>query len=173
MKPTELYFNNLKKRLESEPDDGKPTHKKFLRWFLIYVIGLDEISADDAICDGSGDKGIDGILVDHDDEEVIFIQSKVREKADAKIGDKYIREFHGSYGHLKTSQAIKKFLKTEPNKALEKIILRENLAELIDKGYKVASYFVTNNSLNVDGLNQVKLHSEMTYYDRNIIVTYI
>jgi len=166
MKLNELHYKNLQKRLEKEPDDGKPTQKKFLRWFLIYVVGLDEISADDAICDGIDDKGIDGILINHDDEEVMFIQSKVKEKSVAKIGDKYIREFYGSYSHLKTAEDIEKLLKTEPNEALTKIIEQQGLIELIRKGYRVTACFVTNNALDKKGSDQVGMYSEMKYFDR-------
>ena len=165
MKKTDLEFIRLKHILNREVKDGKPTHKKFLRWFLIYVLGIDETAADDAICDGQNDKGIDGIFVDEDNEDIVFLQSKIREKAKAKIGDKYIREFHGSYAHLNTSKTIKKFLEGTPNENLAKLMINKNIGELIDRGYSVKSMFITNSELNAVGAEQLALHPEMQIFD--------
>ena len=49
---------------------------------------MDDTSADDAICDGSQDKGIDAIYVDELNEEIIVFQSKTVESANKTIGDK-------------------------------------------------------------------------------------
>lgn len=165
MKKTDLEYIRLKHRLEGEVKDGKPTHKKFLRWFLLYVLGIDETAADDAICDGQNDKGIDGIFVDDDNEDIIFLQSKIREKAKAKIGDKYIREFHGSYAHLNSSKTIEKFLKGTPNEDLANLIKNKKIGELIDRGYSIKSFFVTNSELNAVGREQLALHPEMQIFD--------
>ncbi|CAM3691365.1 AIPR family protein [Litorimonas haliclonae] len=165
MKKTDLEFVHLKRRLEDEVNDGKPTHKKFLRWFLLYVLGIDETAADDAICDGPNDKGIDGIFVDDDNEDIIFMQSKVKERSKSKIGDKFIREFHGSYSHLNTSKTIKKFMEGTPNQDLAKLINDKKIGELIDRGYTVKSMFITNSELNTVGKEQVALHPEMQIFD--------
>lgn len=56
-------------------------------WFLEDVYRLDETDARDAVCDHSNDKGIDGIYVDHNNEEVHFLQAKIRQSNTGKIGD--------------------------------------------------------------------------------------
>jgi hypothetical protein len=38
------------------------------------VYRLDEVEARDAVCDNTLDKGVDGIYVDHNDQEVHFLQ---------------------------------------------------------------------------------------------------
>lgn len=57
---------------------------------------MDDTSADDAICDGSQDKGINAIYVDELNEEIIVFQSKTVESANKTIGDTSLKEFAGA-----------------------------------------------------------------------------
>jgi hypothetical protein len=51
------------------------------------VYRLDEVEARDAVCDNTLDKGVDGIYVDHNDQEVHFLQGKIRQATNGTIGD--------------------------------------------------------------------------------------
>ena len=61
MQQSELEYSNLSNLLSSYTKKGRTLSRSFLNWFLEAIIGLDDTSADDAICDGSQDKGIDAI----------------------------------------------------------------------------------------------------------------
>ena len=58
-----------------------------LAWFLAAVWRVEPEDIDDAICDGPGDKGIDGLIVDDTLEEITILQSKYRDGVDAGQGD--------------------------------------------------------------------------------------
>ena len=47
-----------------------------LAWFLNNAWRMDSEDVESSICDGPGDKGIDGIAVDDDLEEIVVPQSK-------------------------------------------------------------------------------------------------
>lgn len=80
--------------------DRKPT-AALLAWFLNAVWRLDLPEVDDAICDGTGDKGIDGIVVDDDLNEIAIFQSKFRGKHDAGQGDKELRNLVGAAAYFR------------------------------------------------------------------------
>jgi hypothetical protein len=67
---------------------------------------MDDTSADDAICDGSQDKGIDAIYVDELNEEIVVFQSKTVESANKTIGDTSLKEFAGTLNQLSTIEKI-------------------------------------------------------------------
>lgn len=66
---------------------GLSESASFLVWFLENVYRLDEVEARDAVCDNTLDKGVDGIYVDHNDQEVHFLQAKIRQATNGTIGD--------------------------------------------------------------------------------------
>ena len=57
------------------------------------IFRLEPQDADDACVDSQLDKGIDAIFVSEQAEEIYLFQSKVRQKRNAKLGDKDIKEF--------------------------------------------------------------------------------
>ena len=80
MEANDLDYAPLKVRLKPIEDrTGLGESAAFLYWFLVNVYRLDETEARDSICDHPNDKGIDGIYVDHNNEEVHFLQSKLRQ----------------------------------------------------------------------------------------------
>ena len=53
-------------------ETGRTESHAFLVWFLMHFMRLDDTEAQDAVCDGPDDKGIDGIYVDSN-LETIFV----------------------------------------------------------------------------------------------------
>lgn len=53
-------------------------------WFLHKAMGYSEADADDVLCDGGGDLGIDAVVVS--EHEVVFYQFKNPQKIDAGVG---------------------------------------------------------------------------------------
>ena len=71
MKSSDLNYSLLSKRVARVTErTGLGESASFLVWFLENVYRLEETDARDAVCDHSNDKGIDGIYVDHNNEEV-------------------------------------------------------------------------------------------------------
>ena len=107
MIPNDLRYDNLTKRvLRSYRVDGRTESASFLSWFFEHIFRLDDVTAVDAICDGPGDRGIDGIYVDDDGSEILFVQVKVRQNEQSTIGDAAIRNFAGSVAQFDTPDKV-------------------------------------------------------------------
>jgi hypothetical protein len=91
MTPDQLNYQNLKSTLTLYEEKGRGESVAFLNWFLENIFRLDSIDADDAICDRPNDRGIDGIFVDHTQEEVLVLQGKLKQR-ESSIGDAPLRE---------------------------------------------------------------------------------
>ena len=77
MKIEDLEYSNLGAVLAPYIKKGLPESAAFLDWFLENIFRLDDVQAQDSICDTSNDKGVDGIYVDDFSEEIVFFQSKI------------------------------------------------------------------------------------------------
>ncbi len=116
--------------------------KEFLKWFLINYFSIDEDNVDDFICDGSNDKGIDGVYVDNEEERIYFFQAKYRDKNNAIIGDTDLKNFTGSITQFNTKNSVDE-LKNNVNPALKSLIDSLELADKVNK-YEKIGIFITN-----------------------------
>jgi hypothetical protein len=144
MQASDLSYEGLKKLIEPYAFKGRGESASFLNWFLENVYRLGDVEADDAICDQSNDKGIDGIFVDNTAQEIHFFQSKITQKDNRTIGDADLKAFIGSLEQFQSSDSIDRLLNGNANEDLKKIIRRERLAQLVGDGYKVRPVYVGN-----------------------------
>ena len=128
-----------------------------LAWFLENLWGLDPEAVPDAICDKSGDKGIDGIVVDDDSLEITLFQTKCFDDPDKRQqGDKDIRDFIGAAKWFANARAIEELLASRINKELRNLLERTGMAERLSEGnYTTTLVFVTNGALNQDAEDYV------------------
>ncbi len=75
----------------------------FLIWYLENYYRLEEPEAIDAVCDYHGDKGVDGIFVNDNDQTITIFQSVISQKSDRTIGDVALKEFAGTLTQFRTS----------------------------------------------------------------------
>jgi AIPR protein len=129
------------------------------------IFRLDSVDADDSICDRPNDRGIDGIYVDHDQEEIIILQGKLRQK-EATVGDAPLRELAGTLTQFKDRTAVESLQNGGGNEDLKKILQREHVADLVDKGYRVVGGFVTNLPLDANGREFLDQAGNIRAYDR-------
>src|SRR5262245_55531058 len=66
---------------------GRTNSAAFLIWFLQTVYRLDDVEAEDAVCDQQHDEGFDAIVVSDQRREIVVFQAKRREKLAATLGD--------------------------------------------------------------------------------------
>src|SRR5260370_31775990 len=111
--------------------------KALLYWFLFNVFRLDEIEARDSICDKKNDKGIDGIWVDEDSEEIYLFQAKYTAAAKNTLGDTDLKEFVGSATWFSKSENISKLLASNANAQLKALVVRHVLLERLEKNWPV------------------------------------
>ena len=153
MNAADLNYENLTANiLAGHMFEGRTESTAFLAWFLEHILRLDDVASADAICDGPGDRGIDSIVVDHDNNEIVFLQSKVRQNENRHVGDQPIRDFAGSVAQFVTDETVRSAIVAEPNSELSKLFVRAEVAERISEGYTSRGYFVTNSLVNDSGL---------------------
>jgi len=115
----------------------------FLAWFLEIIFGIDQDIAISAVCDNKNDKGIDAIYVDPIEEEIHIFQSKLKNKSEKTIGDKYLRDFSGVMPWFEDSNSIGQLQKSLINPELKSLIEENDLINIIDD-YEVKFHFVIN-----------------------------
>ena len=153
MNAADLNYENFTANiLAGHMFEGRTESTAFLAWFPEHILRLDDVASADAICDGPGDRGIDSIVVDHDNNEIVFLQSKVRQNENRHVGDQPIRDFAGSVAQFVTDETVRSAIVAEPNSELSKLFVRAEVAERIAEGYTSRGYFVTNSLVNDSGL---------------------
>ena len=122
-----------------------------LHWFLFNVFRLDEIESRDAICDGPNDKGIDGLWVDDDSEEIFLFQSKFTKKHTNGLGDSDLREFVGSASWFSNPANINALMAGQANVELKALVNRLDLGKKLQANYEVKLVFVSTRELDDTG----------------------
>lgn len=170
MKAEDLEFQNIVQNQLKPYSKRAPTDSlKFLRWVLEHIFRQDPQGADDACVDGQQDKGVDGILVNQNLEEIYIFQSKLRQKDNAKLGDKDLKEFTGTLHQFSSPDNVQKILDGNANKELKLSISRNDIIKKLEEGYSIHGIFCTNVPMNVDGIEYSKKIDNFSVYDANRI----
>lgn len=168
----DIKYSSLSKRLAPiRKATGLTESASFLLWFLQNIYRLDETDARDAICDHSNDKGIDGIFVNHDEETVHFLQSKVRQKDSGTIGDVGPKQLVASVQQFDTRSKIESVLSSNADTQLKQLIERVKLPDLVDRGYELIPVYVSNETHDKDSLAYSELAS-IRVFDRQTIASH-
>lgn len=168
MKDADLEYGKMVATIKPYTDKGRPISIAFLNWFLEHIYRLDQVSAEDAICDKSNDRGIDGIYVDENQLEIHVLQAKT--KQNGTIGDKDLREFSGTLNQLRTADALDAFLAGKVDQEIKDKIQRLGLPGLLEKAFALRGIFITNVPIDANGLDVIKADPSIVGYDRAAIV---
>lgn len=170
----DLTYLKLKLLISKYSNKGRSESASFLNWFLENIYRLSDVDADDAICDEKNDKGIDGVYIDNTAQEVQFFQSKITQKDGRTLGDSDLKAFSGSLAQFRTPESIDTVLSGNANADLKRILLRHNVKQLVQTGYKVTGVFVANQDPDQNCTEYLKHVNDITVYDRHrIAVEYI
>jgi len=164
-----LKYDNLVKIISSLSAKGKTESVTFLNWFLVNIYRLDDVSADDSICDASNDKGIDAIYIDNNNEEIHFFQSKIRQKDVGTIGDSSLKTFVASVQQFSTSEKVAAILAGDADQGLKMLLERLDVSDLLSKGYRPVSIYVSNESSDEASEAYAAIEPSLRVYDRNLI----
>ena len=157
-------FPNILSLFEEYKDPKRNSSSAFLIWYLINYYRLDEQEAIDSVCDQKGDKGIDGIYINHSEGMIDIFQTKLTEKNGRTLGDTSLKEFVGTLQQIKTKENVDALLNDkQTNQQLKGLIDRTNLSQYINQ-YKVRGIFISNMEIDNNGLSYLNNHSD------NIIV---
>ncbi|WP_116116006.1 AIPR family protein [Austwickia chelonae] len=170
MESNELNYEFLSKRIARVTErTGLGESASFLVWFLENVYRLEETDARDAVCDHSNDKGIDGIYVDHNNEEIHFLQAKIRQNDAGKIGDVGPKNLMGSVAQFDTDDKVKSILSGNADEELKRLIGRIQLADMVKSSYRLIGVYVTNESHNIDSQGYSEVTPNLSIFDREEI----
>jgi hypothetical protein len=150
-------FKDLEEALKPFTAKGRTDSASFLIWFLQNIYRLDEVDAQDAVCDKKLDKGIDAIYVSDADEEVVLFQAKRAEKIPSTLGDSDLQSFVGALAQFRSQSSVDALASTTANPDLKRILTTNNVAEKLAKGYSLRPVFVANLAANKDATDYVKL----------------
>lgn len=138
-----LNYANLVQIVQPYKVPGREESSAFLSWFLVNIYRLDIIEVQNIVCDGHGDKGIDGIYVNESEECIDIFQSKTVQNPDKTLGDTQLKEFVGSLKQLETLEGVQSMISTTGNSQL-KNLLNEYKDLLTSSKYTIRGIFVTN-----------------------------
>ena len=140
----DLTYPAILKECGAHTAKGRSQSRAFLAWVLEHYYRLEEPAAQDCVCDGPDDQGVDGIYVDDNLERVDILQARLIQNPSKTIGDRSLRELAGSVGQFNTSAGIHHVINTTVNGELKNLLESEHVATKIQNGYEVRGVFVTN-----------------------------
>lgn len=138
-----LDYTDLVKIIQPYKIPGREEASAFLSWFLVKIYRLDIIEVQNIVCDGHGDKGIDGIYVNENEECIDVFQSKTVQKSIKTLGDTQLKEFAGTLQQLETAQGVDSMISSTGNTQL-KNLLTEYRDIIVSSKYSIRGIFVTN-----------------------------
>lgn len=169
MTPEEFNYGNLAGGvLRAHTCDGRTESAAFLAWFLENILRLNDVEAADAICDGPSDRGIDAVYVDHDNNEIVYLQAKVRQNDTRAVGDQPIRDFAGSIAQFSTPEKVAAVIEDLHGSELSNLMERMRVQDRLREGYEIRGWFVTNSTVDQNGMRAAEA-TGITIYDRDKI----
>lgn len=162
------YNTRLRNEVEVLKHQYRNDNSAFLIWFLKNIFCLSEQESVDSVVDGPRDKGIDGIWVDENDEEIYILQSEFSPNDDRNSGDSKIREFSGVSTWFSNETEVNKLLVALINLELKQRLDSLKIADKIARGYSVNYVYVTNKIFDINATEYLDT-TNIDPYDNNII----
>lgn len=132
-----------------------------LAWFLTAVWRVEPETVDESICDGPGDKGIDGLWVDGDVREITIFQSKRRGDHKGTQGDADLQRLVGAAAYFESADAVDGLIAAKPNPELLQLVRRLNIREVVAAGtHTTRLVFITNAELDKAGRDYAKARAD-------------
>ena len=138
-----LDYTDLAQLIQPYKIQGREEGCAFLSWFLVNLYRLDIIEVQGIVCDGPGDKGIDGIYVDDNEECIDIFQSKTVQNPKKTLGDTQLKEFVGSLNQLETTEGVDSMISSTGNTQLKNLLV-EYRDIFISSKYTIRGVFITN-----------------------------
>ncbi|NJL55364.1 hypothetical protein HC928_09395 [bacterium] len=140
----DLSYPAVQKLFAQHLVPGRTESRAFLAWFLENYYRLDEFDAQDAICDGTDDKGVDAIYVYDNLEAIDIFQCKLFQNNSKTLGESSLRDFIGTLSQFQTATFIEMIEGNTTNVELAGLLREQKVAEKVRQGYSVRGVFLTN-----------------------------
>ncbi len=144
---------------------GRTESRAFVAWFLEHYLRLEETEAQDAVCDGPDDKGVDGIYVDENLERIDVFQAKLFQNPSKTLGDTALKEFVGTLDQFRSDTTLSTLAASTKNSELAKLIKEHDLPRLIRAGYSIRGVFITNAPADGNGQSYLASRDDVVLYD--------
>jgi hypothetical protein len=141
--------------------------RQFLAWFLANYYRLDETELDECICDGSYDKGVDGVYASDQLGQIDVFQARMAKSSKKSLGDSGLHEFKGALAQFATADAINNMAATTKNVELKGLLEEQEIAKKVKEGYKVRGIFLTNAKRDQNAIDFLKETPEIVLYDES------
>lgn len=162
------YNVRLRSEVEVLKQQYRNDNSAFLIWFLKNIFCLGEQESVDSVCDGPRDKGIDGIWIDEDEEEIYIFQSEFSPNDDRNSGDTKIREFSGINTWFTSETQVNLLLVGLINLELKQRLTLLKISDKIARGYTVNYVYVTNKIFDQNA-NEYLSTTTIDAFDNNAI----
>ena len=146
----DLTYPNVLDLTKAHIDPKRSESASFLIWYFENYLRLDDLDAVDAVCDQSGDKGVDGIYLNSEANAIEVYQSRLFQKVDSSVGDKPLREFQGTLSQFSSEESLDNLIASAGDAEVARLIIRLNIKQHITE-YDVIGYFVCNGELDANG----------------------
>ncbi|GJD37918.1 hypothetical protein OICFNHDK_0357 [Methylobacterium bullatum] len=142
----------------------------FLIWYLEQYYRLEQVEAEDAVCDQGGDKGVDGIFINDSNLTITVFQSKISHKTNSTVGDATLRGFLGTLQQFKSAEAVTHLMENAGNAQIVQLIKRSDLLSKIGT-YELRGEFVTNIDLDHNGSSFLKHYgNDIKFIGRQFLI---
>ncbi|MCJ2102404.1 AIPR family protein [Methylobacterium sp. E-046] len=155
----DVDYPQLLRNFQEHIDPKRSESAAFLIWYLEQYYRLDPVDAVDAVCDQSGDKGVDGIFINDNDLTITIFQSKISHKTNTAVGDAALRDFLGTLEQFSSVEAATHLMNTAGNAQVANLIRHSGLLTKLDS-HQIQGEFVTNIDIDNNGAAFLQHHGD-------------
>lgn len=147
-------------------DPKRSESAAFLIWYFENYYRFDTQEAVDSVCDQSGDKGIDGIAVNENDQTITIFQSRISQRSATSIGDASLRTFAGTLTQFASRATVEQLINTAGAAQVGALVKRLNVASKIDS-YELRGEFLSNVEIDDNGKDFLNSQPNIKFVGRN------
>ncbi len=151
-------------------DPKRSESASFLIWYLENYYRLDAQEAVDSVCDNRGDKGVDGIFVNDNNQTITIFQSQISQKANSTIGDASLRPFAGTLTQFKDDAAIAGLIKSAGAAEIANLAKRSDLVNKIAT-HSLRGEFISNVNLDQNGKDFLKTNPNIAFVGKDYLIS--
>ena len=149
---------------------GRTDSAAFLVWYLENYYRLETVEAIDAVCDQPGDKGVDGIFVNDNNQTITIFQSRIYQRADATVGDAPLRSFAGTLTQFDFATKIEALIAAAGTAQVARLARKLDLVNKIAT-HELRGEFITNLNIDANGAAFVDATPLITFVGKTALQT--
>jgi hypothetical protein len=157
-----LDYPDLLDEFKPYLDPKRSESASFLIWYLEQYYRLDTLEAVDSVCDQKGDRGVDGIFVNDNDQTITIFQARISQRRDRTVGDASLREFAGTLTQFQSKESLQALANSAGNTDLAALIKNLDLINKIDT-HDVTGEYLTNIDIDANGTAFLTGHPIITF----------